>query len=149
MNTTHPGPNDDPYLHPNLQDLILERKGDRSYEDISRDSGGYPLKARIQQLGGNRAPRTFPEADTLIGLARGLSVPVSEIVMAAARSLGMPIPPGDPNTLMIAGAGALSDGAKNILFGLARELMRTEDLAQRGTHREDVDDPPFSPAALS
>ena len=143
MNTTRPETADDPFLHPNLADLIRERKGDRSFEEISRDSGGYPNKPRIQQLAGGREVKTFPEPETLMGLSRGLSVPLTEVILAAGRTLGMPIPPGDPNTLMIAGAGSLSDNAKNIIFSLARELMRNEELARRGEHRAEGDDAPF------
>lgn len=144
MNTTHPEPADDPFLHPNLADLIRERKGDRSFEDISRDSGGYPNKPRIQQLAGGREVRTFPEGDTLLGLSRGLSVPLSEIVAAAARTIGLPIPPSDPHTLVIAGAGDLSDERKNILFNLARQMMRDEEIVRRAELRlEGGGDAPF------
>lgn len=73
-----------------LADLIAKHQGDRTLQQLSRDCGGVPKAARLHQL--LREPqKTFPEPPTLLGLARGLGVPLRVVVHAAARSVGLAI----------------------------------------------------------
>lgn len=75
-----------------LQTLIIERKGRRSYEDLARAAGGNPTAARLQQIATNPAPmRSFPSLDTLRALHRALRVPLRTVVEAAAESCGLDI----------------------------------------------------------
>ena len=71
-----------------LSELLNERKGDRSYEALERDCGGVPKAARLQQIA-TKPPKTFPDPDSIRGLARGLRVPERVVLAAAAESLGL------------------------------------------------------------
>lgn len=74
-----------------LSELLNERKGDRSYEALERDCGGVPKAARLQQIA-TKPPKTFPDPDSIRGLARGLRVPERVVLAAAAESLGFLMP---------------------------------------------------------
>lgn len=74
----------------NLSDLIATHRGDRSYAALARDCGGAPASERLRQL--VTAPiRNFPDPPTIKGLATGLRLPESEVVLAAAESLGLEV----------------------------------------------------------
>ena len=147
MDSSHDNDRRPDPAQPDLADLIAMRKGTRSYARLSRDAGGYPTGNRIQQLASEREWAKFPDPDTLRGLARALSLPMSEIVMAAARTVGLPVPPRDPTVLMIAGAGDLPPEAKDMLLTLARDLIRSYgaasgDHAARGMDTVGDESPP-------
>ena len=80
-----------------LSELLNERKGDRSYEALERDCGGVPKAARLQQIA-TKPPKTFPDPDSIRGLARGLRVPERVVLAAAAESLGF-LMPQEPSRL--------------------------------------------------
>ncbi|WP_368681010.1 hypothetical protein R1X32_42585 [Rhodococcus opacus] len=107
-----------------LAGLIADRKGTRSYDRLSRDCGGVPTSKRLHQLA-TVTPKNFPDPDTIRGLAAGLGVTVTDIVMASARSLGLSVYTGnDPSALSIGGAGELPDSAKETLTTVAREFIK-------------------------
>lgn len=70
-----------------LNELIRDRKGDRSYETLERDCGGTPKAARLQQIA-TKPLKAFPDPENIRGLARGLGVPERVVLTAAAESLG-------------------------------------------------------------
>lgn len=80
----------------NLQELISLRKGDRSYEQLSKACGGNPGGPRIHQLATTRI-KGFPDPPTIRGLAKGLGVTEMTVVLACAESVGLDIhmPGGD------------------------------------------------------
>lgn len=90
--------------------------------------------------------KNFPDPESIRGMARGLGVTVTDIVMASARSLELPVYTGnDPNALSIGGAGALDDSAKEALATVAREFIRLtsqrEDGDPHGTGTEEEQEP--------
>lgn len=85
-----------------LQHLLAQRKGTRSYERLSRDCGGNPGAKRLQQLG-TQPIKNFPDPPTVEGLARGLGVTRTEVVLACARSLGVAVEHDDALSLDTAG----------------------------------------------
>lgn len=119
---------------PNLAQIIAARKGNRSYERLSKDAGGYPSANRIQQLATRPLQSKFPDPDTIRGLASALGVTVTEIVLSSARSVGLQVAVEEPTALTIAGAGALPEDAQDILLGLARELSRMSKPINGGAH---------------
>lgn len=120
-----------------LAGLIANRKGTRSYDKLSKDCGGTPTAKRLHQLA-NIAPKNFPDPATIRGLAVGLGVTVTDIVMASARSLSLPVYTGDdPNVLSIGGAGALPDSAKETLATVAREFIKLTSQLPDGVKNED------------
>lgn len=73
-----------------LQALIGLRKGDRSYEQLSKECKGVPTAKRLHMLA--TAPiKNFPDPDTIRGLSTGLRVTETTIVLAAAESLGLDV----------------------------------------------------------
>lgn len=109
---------------PNLAALIADRKGTRSYDRLSEDCGGTPSSGRLHQMA-TRTLKNFPDPDSIRGMANGLGVTVTDIVMASARSLGLSVYTGnDPSALSIGGAGELPDSAKETLTTVAREFIK-------------------------
>lgn len=134
---------------PLLADLINDRKGNRSYADLERDSGGSVTRGRFQQLATVRTQSQFPTPAILRGVVAATNLPTRDVVLAAARSVGLTVPPEDPTTLVIAGAGSLPDDQKELLLNLARDLIRANQAgrrARRATGEPDApavdDDPP-------
>jgi hypothetical protein len=107
-----------------LATLILSRKGSRSYERLSRDCGGFPTANRLQQIA-TKDLSEFPTPDTIRGISRGLGSTVTEVTLAAARSLGLNVHAGDPDALVLAGAGALPADAQEVIFAIARQLLKS------------------------
>lgn len=106
-----------------LKALIAERKGDRSYDQLERDSGGTPTAGRWQQMA-TRPPKNIPETATLIGMARALGVTVTEVVMAAARSCGMDVREDSHGSLSTAG---LTPRQTQVVRMVISELAAKED----------------------
>ena len=110
---------------PTLAELILDKKGDRSYAKLSRDCGGVPTDRRLNSL--VHAPmRSFPDVETIKGLAIGLQVAVRDVLLAAARSLDLKIGADDPGSLVLPGAGFLPDSARSVLVETSRELLKMQ-----------------------
>jgi transcriptional regulator with XRE-family HTH domain len=71
-----------------LAELILTRKGSRSYSDLADRSG--LSRAAIHRL--TKSPiRTVPDPGTLRGLAAALDVSIDRVAVAALRSAGIPV----------------------------------------------------------
>ncbi|WP_161995419.1 hypothetical protein [Rhodococcus sp. YH1] len=126
-----------------LAGLIADRKGTRSYEKVSQDCGGIPTSKRLHQLA-TQKPKNFPDPDTIRGLAQGLGVTITDIVMASARSLGLPVYTGnDPSALAIGGAGDLPDSTKEVLSTVAREFIKlTSQRTDGANHESDTEEVP-------
>lgn len=109
---------------PTLQALVADWKGDRSYEQLAALSDGRLSRARIQQIA-TREMKAFPDAATLAGLAQALDVPVQEVVLATARSLGLEVRGGaSGDALLVPGGKKLSTPAQDALLTMARELSK-------------------------
>lgn len=108
---------------PTLANLILQRKGGRSFDRLAEDCGGAPAGRRLQQMANGKPMRNFPDPETVTALARGLGVPAKDIIMASARSLGITVDAADPGDLVIPDARALPESAQLALMGMARELL--------------------------
>lgn len=105
-----------------LAALILNRKGDRSYERLSRDCGGRPSANRLQQIAS--APLTaFPSADTIRSLSLGLGATITDVTMASARSIGLNVRADDPDALTLVGAGELPEELQNAIVALVRQIQ--------------------------
>lgn len=71
-----------------LAELILARKGSRSYDDLAKRSGLG--RAAIHRMVVNPI-RALPEPDTLVKLAVALEVSIDRVAVAALRSAGVPV----------------------------------------------------------
>lgn len=110
---------------PTLAQLILTKKGDRSYAKLSRDCGGVPTDRHLNGMV-NLPMKAFPSADTIERLAIGLRVNVIDVLLASARSLGLAVAATDPGSLILAGAGHLPGTAKEALASMAQELLKLQ-----------------------
>jgi sirohydrochlorin ferrochelatase len=106
-----------------LAALLRARKGDRSYERLSRDCGGFPTANRLQQIA-TKQLNEFPNPDTIRGLAMGLGTTVTEVTLASARSLGLNVRAADADAMVIAGAGKLPPDAQEAILAVARQMER-------------------------
>lgn len=76
---------------PDLAELIRRRLDENGwdYADMAAAIGDQLTKKRLEQLGGGRRTKEFPEPRTLILIAQALEVPPATVVLAAARSVGI------------------------------------------------------------
>lgn len=114
-----------------LEALILNHKGDRSFDELSRACGGSPTGKRLHQMV-SRPMKNFPDPDTIKNLARGLNVSPTEIVLATARSLGIRVSPTDDTALVLQEAGTLPIERQQLLISVARAFVEgNEALAKQ------------------
>jgi hypothetical protein len=106
-----------------LRQLISARRGERNNVELSRDCGGMPTQSRLQQLANNPI-KTFPDPDTIRGLARGLNVTVEQVVASCAADLNLPMGTPDDSALVLGGARYLPESSQQILVNLSREMQR-------------------------
>lgn len=125
-----------------LQTLITIRKGDRSYERLSRDCGGKPTRNAIQKIVKTEM-RAFPDKETIQGLCRGLPATIEEVLNASAISMGLIDRAKESDGLVLNGAGRLPARTQSVLVALSDELQRvhiqpTQDKeGQRDEHTEE------------
>ncbi|MFJ7748669.1 hypothetical protein ACIQXM_01785 [Arthrobacter sp. NPDC097144] len=115
-----------------IQNLILDRKGDRSNEALSRDCGGRPTGNAIWKILQGEL-RGFPDVDTIQGLAKGLKVPAREVLHAYARSLGLDIGTDEePDSLALPGAQKLPAEAQDTLITMSQTLLNAYGAGEGG-----------------
>lgn len=114
---------------PALQELVLRLKGDRSYDALEKAAGGIPSSRALQKLVNNGFTR-MPNPETFRGLSRALNVSQRELVLAAARTLGIDVEAENPNDLLLVGAGRLPQESQNLLKSTSRELQRWMEVRQ-------------------
>lgn len=112
-----------------LRRLIIERRGDRTNVELSRDCGGIPTQSRLQQITTNDI-KVFPDPETIRGLARGLNVTIENVISACAADLGLNMGAPDDSALMIGGARELPESSQQLLISMAREMLRLADAAK-------------------
>lgn len=105
-----------------IRELILNKRGDRSLESLSKACGGVPTRANLDRLI-NRPVLSWPKENAVIlGLARGLGVRVIDVVTAYAASLGLPVET-DTSNLTLQGAGNLPEGSQRVLRETADNML--------------------------
>lgn len=117
--------------------MVLDNKGDRSLERLSKDCGGRPTAAGLQKMTTSEL-KAFPDVETIRGLSRGLNVPVRDVVLACARSVGLEVGSDADDVLPIVGAKRLPRESQQLLITMSRTLLdsmhlfadKPEDLTQ-------------------
>lgn len=89
---------------PDLARLIMDAKSarDMSYDDLAKACGGVPARQRLFQMA-SVPIKSFPGADSIEGLSRGLGISITEVIMACARSVGLNVRGNDVDTIHISG----------------------------------------------
>lgn len=111
---------------PNFQQLVLTHKRDDSYEAISKRAGGVPKARALQSIVKDGFTR-MPSPETFAGLSKAFSISPRELVLAAARTLGIDVGDDRDADLVLWGAGRLPQESQDVLRNTAGELMNWMD----------------------
>lgn len=134
---------------PTLSSLISERKRLRgfSYADLESRADAVISRQRWQQLGTGVRIKEFPEPATLTAMATALDVDVAEVVLAAARSIGLDVKRGAHSDLaarLPSTADRLSEVQRDAIVTLVRSITEvtndmeaTQESGAQGTEDED------------
>lgn len=111
----------------NLTELIAIHKSGRSYEQLAKDCGGVLTSQRLQQIA-TTPLKSFPAPATVRGLAIGLRISESVVVLAIAESLGLDVGRALPRLveLLPASASLLSDRQAAAIAEVIRAFAERE-----------------------
>lgn len=126
-----------PHTSQNFQQLVLAHKKDDSYEAISKRAGGVPKARALQSIVKDGFTR-MPSPETIAGLSKALSISPRELVLAAARTLGIDVGDDKESDLTLWGAGRLPEESKTILRNTAAELLNWMDGSRGRTMADNV-----------
>ncbi|RAX50901.1 hypothetical protein DQ353_00425 [Arthrobacter sp. AQ5-05] len=126
---------------PDFQTLVLQHKGDRSYETIAKLAGGLP-KAKALQAIVQKGFTRMPNPETFEGLSRALNVRKRDLVLAAARTLGIDVGDDDQGDLILVGAKRLPLASQDLLVAMSREMQAWMDGRHAEAAPEDSADAP-------
>ncbi|WHU45170.1 hypothetical protein QNM97_14025 [Gordonia sp. L191] len=130
---------DDAREVPTLSSLISERKRLRgfSYADLENRVDAAISRQRWQQLGTGVRIKEFPEPATISAMAAALDVDVAEVVLAAARSIGLDVKRGAQSDLaarLPSTADRLNEVQRDAIVTLVRSITEvTDDISQEPT----------------
>ncbi|QCG77213.1 immunity repressor [Gordonia phage Lutum] len=118
---------------PTLSELITERKTLRgfSYADLENRADSVISRQRWQQLGTGVRIKEFPEPATIEAMAAALDVDVAEVVLAAARSIGLNVQRGAQSDLAARlpySADKLSPVQQDAIVTLVRSITEVHDV---------------------
>ncbi|WP_457948257.1 hypothetical protein ACTAQI_20135 [Pseudarthrobacter sp. alpha12b] len=123
---------------PNFQQLVLAHKKDDSFETISKRAGGVPKARALQSIVKDGFTR-MPTPETFAGLSKAFSISPRELVLAAARTLGIDIGDDRESDLVLWGAGRLPQESQDVLRHTAGELMNWMDGSRKPAPSPSVD----------
>ena len=120
-------------MNPTLADLILETKArnEYSYEALAKACGGVPGAGRLHQFA-TKAQKTFPDPETINGLARGCKVTPLEVSKAAARTVGLSVSDDAADTVYIHGYDQLPHKLKATIQELGEQVAELAQEAGEG-----------------
>lgn len=121
---------------PTLAALINELKGERSFRELrdrAASLGASSTLSSWQQWGSPDFERKLlPDPVTVRAFARGLGVSETEVLLAAARQVGLDVGEGNETDLVLPGAGHLPPEDRNVLASLAAVLVAKNPATQNG-----------------
>lgn len=113
-----------PQSTPDLAQLISERKHAHGwkYRELEARSGGIIKYQRWQQLATGKRITEFPEPATLQAIAEAIEVDVTAVVIAAARSIGLPVHDtgSDFASMLPAGVDGMDPDMRDALLRIIR-----------------------------
>lgn len=136
---------------PTLQQLIRSRMDQHgwSYADLAKQSGDRLTRSRWQQLGTGTRMKSWPEPATVRIVVETLGFDYATVVLAAAKSLELPVDRRGTllSQLLPAGTDLLSDevvdGVLALLRSLVADALQREDLGGTTRAGEDRTDGPL------
>ena len=118
-----------------IRELILNKRGDRSLESLSKACGGTPTRANLDRLI-NRPVLSWPKENAVIlGLAKGLGVRTIDVVAAYASSLGLPVDT-DTSSLILPGAGNLPEASQRVIRDTAENMLWWKEQSEVSSRSE-------------
>jgi hypothetical protein len=119
---------------PTLAALIQAAKGERSFRELKDRAAGVGLHSTLSSWQQWAMPdferKLLPDPVTVRAFAAGLGVSETEVLLAAARQVGLDVGEGNESDLVLPGAGGLAPEDRNVLASLAAVLV-----AKGGTGR--------------
>ncbi|WP_313812398.1 hypothetical protein [Glutamicibacter sp.] len=106
-----------------------------SYDSLAKACGGKPSAGRLQQIVSGKL-KNFPDPESIQGLMSGTGRTAEEIVLASARSLGLPVGDNPSDSVFVPGLSALPESALEVVKSLTRELV---NLSRKADHAEAAD----------
>lgn len=110
-------------------ELVIEKKGRRSYDDLVKDSGGVVSRSRMQDYGAPGMPLENPiNSATIRGMAIGLRVPEERVWLALGRELGHYKGEGLPRLAKMINpeADLLTRAQERLILDLVDELVTAQ-----------------------
>lgn len=74
-----------------LGELILDRRGGRTYRQLEADSDGVVKSQRWEHMANNVRVDGFPRPQTIEAIAKVLDVDVQAVILSTAKTLGLPV----------------------------------------------------------
>lgn len=112
---------------PTLAGLILAAKGDRSFRELKDRADGMGHHSTLSSWQQWASPeferKLLPDPVTVRAFAAGLGVSETEVLLAAARQVGLDVGEGNQSDLVLPGAGGLAPEDRNVLASLAAVLV--------------------------
>lgn len=120
-------------MNPTLAELILATKdrNEYSYESLAKACGGVPGAGRLHQLA-TKEQKTFPDPETINGLARGCKVAPLEVIKAAARSLSLSVSDDAADNVYMHGYDLLPGNLKSTIQDLGEQVAELARKAGEG-----------------
>jgi len=112
---------------PTLAALIQDAKGERSFRELKDRADGVGLHSTLSSWQQWAMPdferKLLPDPVTVRAFAAGLGVSETEVLLAAARQVGLDVGEGNESDLVLPGAGGLAPEDRNVLASLAAVLV--------------------------
>lgn len=112
---------------PTLALLIQQAKGDRSFRELKDRADGVGHHSTLSSWQQWAMPdyerKLLPDPATVRAFAAGLGISETEILLAAARQVGLDVGEGNDTDLILPGAGHLPPEDRNVLASLAAVLV--------------------------
>lgn len=112
---------------PTLAALILQHKGEQSFRELKDRAASLGVSSTLsswQQWGSPDFERKLlPDPATVRAFARGLGLSETDVLLAAARQVGLDVGEGNASDLVLPGAGRLPPEDRNVLASLAAVLV--------------------------
>ena len=112
---------------PTLAALIQAAKGERSFRELKDRADGVGLHSTLSSWQQWASPeferKLLPDPVTVRAFAAGLGVSETEVLLAAARQVGLDVGEGNESDLVLPGAGGLAPEDRNVLASLAAVLV--------------------------
>lgn len=122
-------------MQSSIGELILRLKGERTYEQLSKDCGGQPSQGRIQQMT-TKHQTGFPSVESIRGLAKGLGVKPAVILAALGKDFEL-LTDGDlstnSNLPLPEGSESLTSSQHSAVVSMVRELVKSNELLAQAT----------------